>query len=170
MTRQQTEAPNPRRHNMQANRRRDTGPELALRSALHAAGYRYRCDLRVDLPSGHRVRPDVVFTRRQVAVFVDGCFWHSCPEHGRNPKSNSSYWGPKLTRNRERDARNTTELEASGWTVIRVWEHELVADALARVTSVLVGRLDSQRRANIQDFARGPRMSSAAASVSTPNV
>ena len=122
---------------MQANRRRDTGPERALRSALHAAGYRYRCDLRIDLPSGHRVRPDVVFTRLHVAVFVDGCFWHACPVHGANPRSNPAYWGPKLRGNRERDARNTAELEAFGWTVVRVWEHELVADGLARVVRAL---------------------------------
>ena len=122
---------------MQANQRRDTGPERALRSALHAAGYRYRVDARVDLPSGHRVRPDVVFTRRHVAVFVDGCFWHGCPEHGGSPKMNAGYWGPKLAGNRERDARNTTELENAGWTVVRVWEHERVVDAVARVTAAL---------------------------------
>ncbi|NVC25129.1 very short patch repair endonuclease [Kocuria salina] len=128
-----------RRRNMQAIRRRDTGPERALRSALHAAGYRYRCDLRIDL-SGARVRPDIVFTRRKVAVFVDGCFWHSCPEHGRQPAVNSGYWSPKLQGNRDRDRRNTQALEQAGWVVVRVWEHEPVAEAMGAVTAALSGR------------------------------
>ncbi|REJ05126.1 very short patch repair endonuclease [Microbacterium bovistercoris] len=129
-----------RRRNMQANRRRDTGPELALRSALHAAGYRYRCDFRIDLPGG-RVRPDIVFTRRKLAVFVDGCFWHSCPLHGSQPRVNQSYWSPKLARNAERDRTNTRLLEESGWTVIRIWEHVPVGEALASVRTAL--ELDS---------------------------
>jgi DNA mismatch endonuclease (patch repair protein) len=79
--------------NMKANRRTDTKPELALRAALHALGYRYRKDFRLDLPL-RRVRPDVAFTRRKVAVFIDGCFWHACPEHGSKPKSNEWYWSP----------------------------------------------------------------------------
>lgn len=121
---------------MQANRRRDTGPERALRSALHAAGYRYRCDLRLDLDDV-RVRPDIVFTRRKVAVFVDGCFWHSCPKHGRQPTVNSEYWAPKLQSNQERDVRNTDALGRAGWVVVRVWEHEPVAEALDKVTTAL---------------------------------
>lgn len=129
-----------RRRNMQANRRRDTGPERALRSALHRAGYRYRCDMRIDLPSGHRVRPDIVFTRRRVAVFVDGCFWHCCPVHGSQPRVNQHYWSPKLLGNAARDARNTTELRGAGWEVVRIWEHESVDDALALVQRVLVAR------------------------------
>ena len=125
-----------RRRNMQANRRRDTRPELALRSALHRAGYRYRCDLRIDLPEG-RVRPDIVFTRKRVAVFVDGCFWHSCPEHGSRPSVNQSYWSPKLARTVERDARNTRSLEDAGWTVIRIWEHEDLDRSVERVVDAL---------------------------------
>ncbi|WJZ68176.1 very short patch repair endonuclease [Kocuria rosea] len=125
-----------RRRNMQANRRRDTGPELALRSALHAAGYRYRCDLRIDLPTA-RVRPDIVFTRRKVAVFVDGCFWHSCPQHGRQPTVNTGYWTPKLQGNRERDRRNTDALVHAGWVVVRIWEHESVSGALDKVATAL---------------------------------
>lgn len=128
-----------RRRNMQANRRRDTGPERALRSALHNAGYRYRCDLRIDLPAG-RVRPDIVFTRSKVAVFVDGCFWHCCPVHGSNPVVNESYWSPKLARNVERDIRNTASLKEAGWVVIRVWEHELVPVAMARVIEAVIRR------------------------------
>lgn len=121
---------------MQANRRRDSAPELALRSALHGAGFRYRCDFRIDLPGG-RVRPDIVFTRRRVAVFVDGCFWHCCPEHGSKPSVNQSYWSPKLARNVERDARNTPWLTEAGWTVVRIWEHEDVASAMERVAAAL---------------------------------
>lgn len=121
---------------MQANRRRDTKPEVALRSALHRAGLRYRCDLRIDLVGG-RVRPDVVFTRRRVAVFVDGCFWHACPEHGTQPKANQQYWAQKLSRNVERDALNTALLVDSGWIVVRVWEHEAVDTAVERVKAAL---------------------------------
>ena len=121
---------------MQANRRRDTKPEIALRSALHRAGFRYRCDLRIDLPGG-RVRPDIVFTRRKVAVFVDGCFWHCCPEHGSKPAVNQGYWSPKLARNVERDTRNTALLQEAVWTVLRIWEHVPVEDAFSQVAEAL---------------------------------
>lgn len=125
-----------RRRNMQANRRRDTGPEIAIRSLLHASGFRYRCDLRLDLQDA-RVRPDIVFTRHKVAIFVDGCFWHSCPEHGRDPETNSSYWSPKLRGNRERDVRNTSALQAAGWTVVRIWEHVPPTDAAREIVKML---------------------------------
>lgn len=125
-----------RRHIMQANRRRDTKPEFRLRSALHRAGLRYRCDLRIDLPDG-RVRPDIVFTRQKVAVFVDGCFWHRCPEHASQPKSNAGYWSQKFARNVERDIRNTELLVDAGWSVVRVWEHEELSDAVERVMAAL---------------------------------
>lgn len=125
-----------RSRNMQANRRRDTKPELALRSALHRAGYRFRRDLRLEV-DGVRVRPDIAFTRRKVAVFVDGCFWHCCPEHGRQPSVNGWYWSPKLQGNVGRDKRNTAALETAGWTVIRIWEHASVNEALANVRHAL---------------------------------
>ncbi|MGY1784688.1 very short patch repair endonuclease [Geodermatophilus sp. SYSU D00698] len=121
-----------RSRNMQANRRVDSRPERLLRSALHARGYRFRKDLRLDLPNA-RVRPDIVFTRRKVAVFVDGCFWHVCPQHGRQPDRNQWYWSPKLQRNVERDRRADSALKASGWTVVRVWEHETLEAALQTV-------------------------------------
>lgn len=124
---------------MRANRRRDTKPELILRSALHRAGYRYRCDLRIDLDGG-RVRPDVVFSRQRVAIFIDGCFWHCCPIHGSRPKVNENYWSPKLLKNVERDRRNDSLLESAGWKVVRIWEHEPVGDALDRVRLVLDAR------------------------------
>jgi DNA mismatch endonuclease, patch repair protein len=118
---------------MQANRRADTKPEIALRRALHARGYRYRKDLRVDLPGGVRVRPDIVFTARKVAVFVDGCFWHVCPQHGRQPASNEWYWTPKLRRNMERDEIADEALKAAGWKVVRLWEHESLSSAVEAV-------------------------------------
>lgn len=138
---------NPRRNNMRANRRRDSKPELALRSLLFASGFRYRCDLRLDFGSD-RVRPDIVFTKRKVAVFVDGCFWHSCPLHGGSPRANIGYWGPKLARNRERDAENNAVLKKAGWLVVRVWEHELPDEALGRVVSVL----EATERSSSRDF------------------
>lgn len=125
-----------RSRNLAAIRRTGTVPEMALRSALHAAGWRFRVDHRLDLPGG-RVRPDVVFTARRVAVFVDGCFWHVCPVHGRQPTRNTGYWSPKLARNVERDRANDAALDAAGWQVVRVWEHEELAVAVAVVTAAL---------------------------------
>jgi DNA mismatch endonuclease (patch repair protein) len=123
--------------NMRANRRTDTKPELALRRALHAAGYRYRKDYRLDLDGGARVRPDIAFTARRVAVFVDGCFWHCCPEHGSKPAVNVGYWDPKLRRNVERDRAADTALAAAGWEVVRVWEHQPLEAAVAAVIAAL---------------------------------
>jgi DNA mismatch endonuclease (patch repair protein) len=122
--------------NMKANRRTNTKPELALRAALHAMGYRYRKDHRLDLPL-RRVRPDIAFTRRKVAVFVDGCFWHACPDHGSQPKSNQWYWSPKLAKNVERDRAADDALVQAGWTVVRLWEHVPLADAVARVVDAV---------------------------------
>ena len=125
--------------NMRAIRRAGTKPEMALRSALHRLGYRYRKDHRLDLAGGVRVRPDIVFTARRVAVFVDGCFWHACPEHGRQPSVNEWYWAPKLRRNVERDRAADVALAAAGWQVVRLWEHLPLDDATAAVIAV-VGR------------------------------
>jgi DNA mismatch endonuclease (patch repair protein) len=107
---------------MRANRRADTQPELALRSLLHRHGYRFRKDYRIRVGT-LSVRPDVVFSRPKVCVFVDGCFWHRCPEHGTTPKANASYWIPKLAANVERDEAVSTALTEAGWRVIRIWEH-----------------------------------------------
>ena len=126
--------------NMRANRRADTGPEMALRRALHGAGYRYRKDHRLDLAPGVRVRPDIVFTARKVAVFVDGCFWHCCPEHGTQPTANTWYWAPKLSRNTARDRAADAALRQAGWMVVRLWEHESVDAAVTAVTQALAGR------------------------------
>lgn len=122
--------------------RRDTKPEIALRSHLHALGLRYRVD-RAVLPDRRR-RVDVVFGPARVAVFVDGCFWHGCPEHGTLPRSNPTYWREKIEANRARDADSNARLEAAGWAVVRVWEHENMAERAQDVESVV--RLRRTRR------------------------
>lgn len=108
---------------MRRNRRRDSRAELALRRELHRRGLRFRVDLPIRVP-GRLVRPDVVFTRAYLAVFVDGCFWHCCPEHGNVPKANRPYWQPKLARNVARDRAVDSVLSTAGWRVLRSWEHE----------------------------------------------
>jgi DNA mismatch endonuclease (patch repair protein) len=121
---------------MQAIKRTDTKREVAVRSALHRAGYRFRKDYRFEA-GGIKVRPDIVFTARKVAVFLDGCFWHVCPEHGRDPGANEWYWAPKLRRTRERDQAATAALESCGWRVLRIWEHVPLEDAIAQIASCL---------------------------------
>ena len=123
---------------MRSNRRRDTGPELALRRLLHAAGLRYRVDAPIRTER-RLVRPDVVFTRRRLAVFVDGCFWHQCPEHGTRPKDPTGYWTPKLQRNVERDRETTEAPEQAGRVVLRTWEHVPPVDAAAQVIRQVAG-------------------------------
>jgi DNA mismatch endonuclease (patch repair protein) len=125
-----------RSRNMRANKRADTKPETTLRKALHRLGYRYRKDLPIVL-EGVRVRPDIVFTKRKVAVFVDGCFWHVCPQHGRQPTSNEWYWAPKLQRNMSRDQLVTEALEDAGWRVVRIWEHVPLRDAVSAVEAAI---------------------------------
>src|SRR5581483_11878695 len=119
-----------------ANRRRDTKPEVQLRSALHRMGLRFRKDLRISA-GGLRVCPDIVFTRARVAVFVDGCFWHRCPVHGTSPRRNSAYWAPKLAANVDRDRRVDLALRRDGWRVERVWEHDDPSTAARRVARAL---------------------------------
>jgi DNA mismatch endonuclease (patch repair protein) len=121
---------------MRGNRRSGTRPELALRALLHARGHRYRVDHRVDV-AGTRVRPDLVFTRWRLAVFVDGCFWHRCPEHGTRPGHNPGYWAPKLDGNVARDRRVDAALTGAGWRVLRLWEHEPPEQAAERVEAAL---------------------------------
>jgi DNA mismatch endonuclease (patch repair protein) len=121
---------------MRANPGRDTRPEIALRSALHRVGLRFRKDLRM-VVGGERIRPDIVFTRSHVAVFVDGCFWHGCAEHGEMPASNREFWEAKIGGTRARDQRQTAALESAGWMVLRVWEHEPVTEAVSRILSAV---------------------------------
>jgi DNA mismatch endonuclease (patch repair protein) len=120
---------------------RDTAPEWAIRQRLHASGLRYRVN-HPPVP-GLRRRADIVFARSKVAVFVDGCFWHSCPEHGTSPKSNAGWWADKLEANRRRDAETDRVLTAAGWTVVRVWEHEdpdMAADHVGRAVQSQLGQ------------------------------
>ncbi len=121
---------------MQGNRRVDTKPEVELRRLLFRSGLRFRKDYRISA-GDVSARADVVFTRRRVAVFVDGCYWHGCPRHCRIPTRNRDYWTAKIERNRERDARVSQGLCDAGWTVVRVWEHEPRAQALARICRAL---------------------------------
>lgn len=150
-----------RSRNMQANKRAGTKPEARLRSALHALGYRFRKDLRLDLGTT-KVRPDIVFTRRKVAVFVDGCFWHACPDHGRIPGRNAWYWEPKLARNVERDRQADAALAANGWAVVRLWEHVQLTEAIAEIEHAI--RTHVRTLAREQDLDTAPRRGGAASS------
>ena len=120
---------------MRAQRRRDTAPELALRRELHRRGVRYYVD-RAPM-KGVRRRADLVFPRRKVAVYVDGCFWHSCPQHATFPKNNAQWWAEKLAGNVTRDRDTDTRLTDAGWTVVRIWEHENPMVAANRVQEAL---------------------------------
>lgn len=120
---------------MSRAKRKDTAPELALRRELHARGLRYRVAFPV--PGQRRRTIDVAFTRAKVAVFVDGCFWHGCPEHGTRPRSNSAWWRDKLAANRARDADTDQALIGLGWTVVRAWEHERPTDVAERVEAIV---------------------------------
>ena len=119
---------------MERQSRRDTKPELALRRAVWRLGLRYRVDV---APIRGRRRADLVFTRAKVAVYVDGCFWHSCPTHATIPKANREWWVDKLQANTTRDRDTDTRLAEAGWEVVRVWEHEPVDRAARRVESVV---------------------------------
>ena len=127
-----------RRKNMQANRSRDTSPELAVRSLLHRAGLRYRIATR-PLP-GLRRTADVVFRPVRVAVFIDGCYWHMCPVHGHYPATNPGYWLPKLQGNARRDRETDSALAEAGWLVLRFWEHEVPQDVAEKVIAVVTER------------------------------
>ena len=129
---------------MRANRGRDTGPEVMLRSALHSRGLRFRKSIRMDLGERRRVRPDIVFPSLRVAVFVDGCFWHGCREHRSLPISNASFWREKIEGTARRDTQQVNWLQEAGWAVIRVWEHD-VPDPAAQCISDLIDDLRSRR-------------------------
>jgi len=121
---------------MRANRKTDTRPELAMRSALHRRGLRFRVDHRLRLPGRRLVRVDIAFPRAKVAVFVDGCFWHCCPEHGVVPVTSAAYWLPKLQVNLRRDHDLDAALAIAGWTTVHVWEHETPAVAAASIARI----------------------------------
>lgn len=123
---------------MRANRSRDTKPELALRSAIHRLGLRYRVD--APLIEGLRRRADVVFPKLRIAVFSDGCYWHGCPEHYRAATQNGEFWSAKIATNRVRDDDTDTRLHEAGWSVIRVWEHEDPVEAAERIAEAVRSR------------------------------
>ena len=124
-------------------RRRDTAAERALRSELHRRGFRFRVDARAE--SGIRTRADLLFPRARLAVFVDGCFWHGCPDHATWPRHRGEWWRQKILANQTRDRRNRAALEAAGWMVVSIWEHEDEVAAADRVERALEPR-DGRRR------------------------
>jgi DNA mismatch endonuclease (patch repair protein) len=116
-------------------RQKGTRCEVELRRALHARGLRYR--LQVPLLTKPRRVADIVFRRRKLAIFVDGCFWHGCPEHGTSPKSNADFWRDKIETNKRRDLDTNRRLTEAGWRVLRVWEHEDAEEAADRIMEAL---------------------------------
>ncbi|RSS48129.1 very short patch repair endonuclease [Streptomyces sp. WAC06614] len=116
---------------MRRQARRDTTPEMAVRRLLFASGLRYRLQTRV--PGMARRTIDIAFPGSRIAVFMDGCFWHGCPQHATSPKANSDWWRTKLDRNMARDLETTAHLEAAGWRVLRFWEHEAPEVVAAQV-------------------------------------
>ncbi|MGW7225246.1 DNA mismatch endonuclease Vsr [Streptomyces sp. SID5594] len=130
-----------RRRNMQAIRSRDTKPERLIRKLVHANGLRYRVAAK-PLPDLRRTA-DLVFRPAKVAVFIDGCYWHGCPEHYVSPKTNSGYWSEKVARNVARDRDTDERLTAAGWLVLRFWEHQSSdACALSIISAVRERRND----------------------------
>jgi DNA mismatch endonuclease (patch repair protein) len=125
---------------MSRQARTGTQPELRLRRELHQRGLRFRVHYAFDLPGLRRRRCDVAFTRRHVAVFIDGCFWHACPSHATSPRSNAAWWSEKLAKNVARDLDTTARLEAAGWAVVRIWEHEDPRAAADVVEAIVRGR------------------------------
>jgi DNA mismatch endonuclease (patch repair protein) len=130
------------RRRMLATRREDTAPERRLRSSLHRLGLRFR--VHRPIVPGVRRKADIVFGPSRVAVFVDGCFWHSCPTHGTAAKANANFWRKKLRDNQRRDADTNARLKAAGWKVIRVWEHEKPKVAARRIAAAVRRRRSRQ--------------------------
>lgn len=122
------------RHTMQANRGRDTSPEIAIRSILHSRGLRFRVNQ--PLPFDRRRRADISFPRVALYVFVDGCFWHGCPKHYVAPKTRVDFWRRKLRENQQRDSDTVRRLETLGAHTIRIWEHEDPVTAADQIEAV----------------------------------
>jgi DNA mismatch endonuclease, patch repair protein len=120
---------------MQGNRSKDTKPELALRRELHARGLRYFKNRRP--VRAIRRTADIVFPTPRLAVFIDGCFWHGCPDHHTVAKTNADYWSAKVQGNRNRDKETDALLADAGWTVLRIWEHVDIAEAADIVQSAV---------------------------------
>ncbi|MFF0004219.1 very short patch repair endonuclease [Streptomyces tibetensis] len=127
-----------KRRNMQAIRSRDTKPELLVRRLVHASGLRYRVAAR-PLPNLRRTA-DMVFRSAKVAVFIDGCYWHGCPEHYTSPATNPGYWSEKVARNVTRDLDTNSKLEQAGWLVLRFWEHTPAEESAAKIIQLVRDR------------------------------
>lgn len=145
------------RRTMQSTRGRDTSAELAVRSAVHARGLRYRVSQR-PIQSLARTA-DLVFTRARVAVFVDGCYWHGCPLHFRVPATNAEFWLAKIEGNRVRDVATDRVLVEHGWRVIRIWEHDSLGEATERVVAQVAAsnRANAGLRSRPDDSGKGRR-------------
>jgi DNA mismatch endonuclease (patch repair protein) len=120
---------------MLANVGHPTTPEVNLRKALFRRGLRFRKYLRPE--ASFRCVADIVFPKKRVCVFVDGCFWHGCRTHFRVPRANAEWWAEKIDENRERDKKQTSYLRAAGWRVVRVWEHEQMETVAAAIDHLL---------------------------------
>ncbi|MEU0597975.1 very short patch repair endonuclease [Streptomyces sp. NPDC006393] len=127
-----------RRRNMQAIRSRDTTPERLVRRLVHAQGLRYRVAARP--LSGLRRTADMVFRPAKVAVFIDGCYWHGCPEHYVSPKTNPGYWSDKVARNMARDRDTDERLREAGWLVLRFWEHQSAEECSEAIRQAVMSR------------------------------
>jgi DNA mismatch endonuclease, patch repair protein len=128
---------------MSRTRSHGTAAELAVRSELHRRGFRYRVQLPLEFDA--RRKADIVFPKERLAVFVDGCFWHSCPEHATHPKANAEFWAEKLALNRTRDRDTNRRLEETGWAVVRVWEHEPAGQAADLIAARIAERRNELR-------------------------
>lgn len=126
---------------MSRQKSRNTGVEVALRKLLHGSGLRYRIHRRP--VKGVRREADIVFGPARVAVFVDGCFWHGCPEHATWPRNNADFWRKKIEGNRSRDLDTDARLAIAGWLSVRIWEHEDPVEAAERVISTVAMRRDA---------------------------
>lgn len=125
-------------------RGQNTGPELALRKVLWRNGLRYQLHHRIE-----GARPDIVFPRSRVAVFIDGCFWHGCPEHYVRPRSKPDFWAHKLLSNVLRDRAQTVTLEQRGWTILRYWEHDVACrpeELAAEISQIVQSKGQRHRR------------------------
>lgn len=120
--------PGQRSYNMSRIRSRDTKPEILLRKALWKEGFRYTLKNK-DVPG----KPDLVFRKQKIVIFVDGCFWHRCPKHFVEPANNADFWEKKIQSNVGRDKKINRELKKSGWTIVRIWEHDLKKDQYIKV-------------------------------------
>lgn len=136
-----------RSEQMSRIRSRDTRPEMAIRSVVHGAGLRFRVHRRISA-GGLILRPDLVFGPARVVVFVDGCFWHVCPDHATWPSNNGEWWKAKLLANRARDEQANRVLEKAGWRVVRVWEHEDAKVGAARIIAAVRDATVSRSRSS----------------------